>query len=72
MQAIVAATSTAAECLERTDLGTLAPGKLADVVVVEGDPLEDLRVLGDPKRMCLVMKAGLAHKNRLNGPPRGA
>jgi imidazolonepropionase-like amidohydrolase len=72
MQAIVAATGTAADCLERTDLGTLAPGKLADVVVVEGDPLEDIRVLGDPKRMCLVMKAGLAHKNRLNGAPRGA
>jgi imidazolonepropionase-like amidohydrolase len=72
MQAIEAATGRAAECLERTDLGTLAPGKIADVVVVEGDPLDDIRVLGDPKRLDVVMKGGVAHRNRLNGGPRGA
>jgi imidazolonepropionase-like amidohydrolase len=72
MQAIVAATATAAGCLERPDLGTLAAGKVADVVVVEGDPLDDIRVLGDPKRVDLVMKAGVVHGNRLNGSPRPA
>ena len=72
MQAIVAATRRAAECLERLDLGMLGPGKLADVVIVEGDPLDDIRVLGNPKRMAFVMKAGAVHKNQLNGAPRGA
>ena len=71
MQAIVAATSRAAECLERPEVGRLAPGKIADVVVAEGDPLDDVRILGDPKRMPLVMKAGVAYKNHLNGAPRG-
>ena len=63
MQAIVAATSTAAQCLERPDLGALAPGKVADIVMVDGDPLDDIRVLSDPKRIQLVMKAGVIHRN---------
>ena len=66
MQAIVASTRTAAECLERPDLGTLEAGKLADVVIVDGDPLDDVRALGDAKRIHLVMKAGVAHKNHLD------
>ena len=68
MQAIVASTKTAAECLERLELGTLEPGKLADVVVVDGNPLDDIRVLGDAKRIHLVMKGGQPYLNRLNGP----
>jgi len=40
-QALVAATSAAAEMMGmETDLGTLAPGKLADVIVVDGNPFE--------------------------------
>jgi imidazolonepropionase-like amidohydrolase len=65
MQAIVAATKAAAECLERRELGTIEPGQIADVVVVDGDPLDDIRVLGDAKRIHLVMKAGVAHRNEL-------
>jgi imidazolonepropionase-like amidohydrolase len=69
MQAIVAATKNAAECLERPELGTLEPGHLADVVIVDGNPLDDVRILGDAKRIHLVMKAGAPYKNRLDGPP---
>jgi imidazolonepropionase-like amidohydrolase len=40
-EALVAATSSAAELMGLGDqLGTLAPGKIADVVVVDGDPFE--------------------------------
>ena len=42
MQAIVASTTVPAELLRRPDLGVLAPGKLADVVAVRGDPLADI------------------------------
>jgi imidazolonepropionase-like amidohydrolase len=40
-QALVAATSSAAELMSLQDrLGTLEPGKIADVVVVDGDPFD--------------------------------
>lgn len=65
MEAIVAATRSAAECLERSDIGTLEAGKRADLVVVDGDPLEDIAVLGAPDRMVLVMKDGVPYRDRL-------
>ncbi|MBI4637555.1 MAG: amidohydrolase family protein [Candidatus Rokubacteria bacterium] len=59
MQALQAATGRAAECLglER-EIGTVEKGKWADLVVVDGDPLRDVRVLQDPSRIRLVLKAG--------------
>lgn len=59
MQALQAATSLAAECLgfER-ELGTIEKGKWADLVVVDGNPLQDIRGLQDPKRIRLVLKGG--------------
>jgi imidazolonepropionase-like amidohydrolase len=59
-QALQAATSVAAECLglER-EIGTLEKGKRADLVVVDGDPLRDIRMLQDPARIKLVMKDGV-------------
>jgi imidazolonepropionase-like amidohydrolase len=58
MQAIVASTRVPAELLRRPDLGTLAPGKLADVVAVRGDPLLDIDSLADPAHIRLVVKDG--------------
>jgi imidazolonepropionase-like amidohydrolase len=48
-------------------LGTLRSGAFADVIIVDGDPLKDLALLGDQgKHLSLIMKAGALHKNRLN------
>jgi imidazolonepropionase-like amidohydrolase len=59
MQALQAATGWAAECLGiEGDVGTIQPGKLADLVVVEGDPLQNIAVLQDLQRMTLVFKEG--------------
>lgn len=65
MQAIQAATGLAAECLglER-EIGTLEKGKRADLVVVDGDPLADMRVLTDPERIRLVLKDGVTEVRR--------
>jgi imidazolonepropionase-like amidohydrolase len=56
MQAIQAATKIAAEALGMTgELGTIEPGKLADLIAVDGDPLEDISAI---HRVCLVMQGG--------------
>lgn len=68
MQAIVASTKTAAELL-RLDrqTGTLAAGKLADILVVDGDPLADLGMLALPERLAMVVKSGAVARDRLSG-----
>jgi imidazolonepropionase-like amidohydrolase len=66
MEVIVASTSKAAECIERPELGALLPGKVADVLVVDGDPLADITVMEDRARLHLVMKAGKAFTNKLS------
>lgn len=58
MDAIRAATSVGAELLGLRDVGRVASGFLADLVVVEGDPLTDITVL---ERPTLVMKGGALH-----------
>ncbi|HEX5480971.1 MAG TPA: amidohydrolase family protein [Dehalococcoidia bacterium] len=66
MQAIVATTKTASECVHmQADIGTLEQGKLADLLVVDGDPLADIAVLRDPARLTLIMQGGRAHKREL-------
>jgi imidazolonepropionase-like amidohydrolase len=65
MQAIQAATGWAAECLGlEQELGTLEKGKRADLVVVDGDPLADVKILQDPKRIKLVIKDGKVEVRR--------
>jgi imidazolonepropionase-like amidohydrolase len=59
VDALRAATSNAAELLGRRDLGALAAGKLADVVAVPGDPLQDIRAM---ERVTFVMKGGVVYK----------
>lgn len=47
-EALTAATMNAARVLERPDLGTLAPGARADLLIVDGDPFEDIDCLSRP------------------------
>jgi len=63
MQAIVATTKTAAECSRIGALtGTLEPGKRADLIAVEGDPLTDVAVLQRADAIRLVMRDGRVFK----------
>jgi imidazolonepropionase-like amidohydrolase len=60
MEAILTATRNAAQLLKIDDrLGTLEVGKLADVVAVEGNPLDEIGVM---KQVVFVMKEGQVHK----------
>jgi imidazolonepropionase-like amidohydrolase len=66
METLVATTRTAAECLGWQDrVGTLEPGKLADVVVARSDPLADVRALSNPATIALVLKDGAVMKDTL-------
>ena len=66
MQAIVAGTSEAAACCGLgNDLGTLEAGKLADIIVVDGNPLNDITVLQERERVKVVMKEGQIYRNLL-------
>lgn len=60
MDAIKAATSNAADLLGWSDrVGAIAPGRFADIIAVEGDPLKDISEL---ERVKFVMKGGLVYK----------
>jgi imidazolonepropionase-like amidohydrolase len=58
IEGIVAATHGSARALGRDDLGTVTAGAVADLLVVDGDPLADIRVLNDPERVWLVVQGG--------------
>jgi len=60
MEAIVAGTKNAAECcLLGEQVGTLEAGRLADILVVGGDPLADITVLQDPERITVYKEGAL-------------
>jgi imidazolonepropionase-like amidohydrolase len=68
MDALMTATKNAAQALKiDRDLGTLEAGKIADVIAVDGDPLADVRVLQQKKRIAMVMKEGLICADRRPG-----
>ena len=60
MQAIQAATTAAADLLGHTaEVGSIKPGKYADVIAVRGDPLQDISIL---EKVQFVMKEGKVYK----------
>ncbi|MBC6941844.1 MAG: amidohydrolase family protein [Xanthomonadales bacterium] len=60
MYALQAATTHAAELLRKSkDLGSIEAGKLADVVAVDGNPLEDIKLM---QQVSFVMKDGVVYK----------
>jgi len=65
MESIMAATKNAAEALGREDeLGTIEKGKLADIIIVDGDPLEDIRILQNKENILKVIKDGKIEVDR--------
>jgi imidazolonepropionase-like amidohydrolase len=67
MTVLQAATTIAARLIGMEGkLGIVAPGALADLLVVDGNPLEDVALLSSPERTVrLIMKAGEIFKNTL-------
>jgi imidazolonepropionase-like amidohydrolase len=66
METIKCATKTGAEILGREDeLGTLESGKLADILVVDGDVVSDIAILEDRSRFIAVIQGGKIMAGRL-------
>jgi imidazolonepropionase-like amidohydrolase len=70
LETITCATKTGAEIMGRGDeFGTLQPGKLADVLVVDGDVLADMALLQDRSRFLAVLQGGVVKAGQLAHPP---
>jgi imidazolonepropionase-like amidohydrolase len=63
-EALVAATKLGGELMGREPLGQLESGYLADLLLVDGDPTTDIRLLQDQERLLIVMKDGKIHKRK--------
>jgi imidazolonepropionase-like amidohydrolase len=71
MDAIVAGTRLGAEGMRMHDqIGTLEPGNYADLIVVDGNPLEDISLLEDRRNITHVMKGGEFIRQSDRGPAR--
>ena len=59
VKSLVSATKTNAELLGMAgDIGTIEAGKLADLIVVDGNPVDDIALLQDEKNITMVMQSG--------------
>ena len=59
-EALISATSMAAELLGLQNLvGTISPNKSADLLILQGNPLEDISILCDPRNIWAVYKSGV-------------
>jgi len=67
METITCATKTGAEIMGRSDeFGTVQVGKLADLLIVDGDVLADISILEDRSRFIAVMQAGVIKGGKLS------
>jgi imidazolonepropionase-like amidohydrolase len=69
LEVLTCATRTGAEIMGRGhEFGTLEPGKLADVLVVDGDAVGDIRILEDRGRFIAVLQGGVVKAGQLTRP----
>jgi imidazolonepropionase-like amidohydrolase len=69
LEVITCATKTGAEIMGRGhEFGTLEPGKLADVLIVDGDVAVDIALLEDRKKFIAVMQGGLIKAGQMAKP----
>lgn len=66
MEALMAATKYAAEALRIADqIGTIETNKLADIIVIDGNPLDNIAVLKEKRKIVMVMREGEFFVNKL-------
>ncbi len=66
MEVLLSATRVNAEIFRmEKEIGSVEPGKYADLIAVTGNPLKDLRVFQNPDNLRLIMKSGTIYKRTL-------
>jgi imidazolonepropionase-like amidohydrolase len=66
MEVLLSATRVNAEIFRMEDrIGSVEAGKYADLLVVKGNPLKDLRLFQNPDNLQLIMKGGVVFKQAL-------
>jgi imidazolonepropionase-like amidohydrolase len=65
MESIISATTTAARLLGMEEVGAVEVGKLADLIVVNGNPLDDITILQQQERILAIMKDGTFYKKQI-------
>ena len=66
MEVLLSATKVNADLFRMSDkIGTVEPGKYADLLVVEGDPLKNLRLFQMQDRIAVIMKGGVLYKRTI-------
>ena len=69
LEVLTCATKNGAKILGRSnELGTVESGKLADLLIVDGDPIADIRVLEDRGRFIAVIQGGEIKAGQLTAP----
>ena len=72
MEVILAATAQGGEIMLRpNELGKVQPGYLADLLLVDGDPISDITILQDQDRLHYIMKDGKFHKESADSAETG-
>ncbi|MDR0900033.1 MAG: amidohydrolase family protein [Methanobrevibacter sp.] len=67
MEAIIAGTFNSAKCLGiENKTGSIEVGKIADLIITEKDPLENISILSSPNNILFIMQNGKVVKNNLN------
>ncbi|WP_020111310.1 metal-dependent hydrolase family protein [Rhodococcus sp. 114MFTsu3.1] len=67
-ETLLAATAFGGQIMRMPDdLGQVAPGFYADLILIDGDPLEDITILQDQSKIVGIMKDGRFHKDPTNG-----
>ena len=67
MEALVAATKLGGEIMGQSEtLGLLKKGYVADILIINGDPLEDISLLQDKENILAIIKDGKFHKNLMS------
>jgi imidazolonepropionase-like amidohydrolase len=63
MEVLLSATQINAQIFRmESEIGSIEPGKYADLLVLKGNPLKDLRLFQNQDNLLMIMKGGVAYK----------